>query len=690
MPPFEASDELWHFGVIQHIADTAQLPVQVVGEETIWEQEGSQPPLYYLLAAALVRGIDRSDFDRVTQPNPHAQAGQPGVVGNKNLVLHDSPHPAWQGTILAMYVVRLMSIVLGVVTVCAVYASAHVLQPNQPIVALLAAGLTAFNPMFLFITASVNNDNLVIALNSVVIWQMLGMLRDGFSFRRSVLIAMLIALASLTKLSGLVLLPALVVVALWKAYQTRNWRGLMNLGGLTVAAWGLIAGWWYARNLTLYGELFGTSTMANVAGVRDMPFTFATLVSEFEGFRIAYWGWFGAVNILTVPVFYIVMDIVTILGIVGLLVFVWKNRNNPNIIIRIVTNTLIILAGMVGVLAWTAQTYASQGRLLFPYIAATSSLLALGLITLRQRTSLIVVPLAIFATIVPFTDIIPAYASPTSRTDLPYDATQVYARFGDMELIGYETPLTRYQPGDNLSITVYWRVLQPSSRDFSLWLHAVDPYGNEIGKVDSYPGGGTLRTSTWQPGIYSDSYAIPLSKDAVGRFPLRIQVGWWHYPTEVLIDAIGQSGESLTSVMLDAGAFVAPEPMQNLENVSEANETVIFGDVISLKGYFFEDDNLALLWEATGTPVDNYTVFVQVLDSENQLKGQGDAPPELPTHYWRAGEQFITQHTLTYPDSLPAGSYRVIIGWYRPSDFARLDTNHPDDAYTLIEFNVSE
>src|SRR6185503_727005 len=73
-PPLEASDELWHFGMINYIADTGELPVQHPGVKTAYEQEGSQPPLYYLVGALLIIGIDRSDFDVVRQPNPHAVA----------------------------------------------------------------------------------------------------------------------------------------------------------------------------------------------------------------------------------------------------------------------------------------------------------------------------------------------------------------------------------------------------------------------------------------------------------------------------------------------------------------------------------------------------------------------------------------------------------------------------------------
>lgn len=710
-PPFEASDELWHFGMIQHIAETGTLPVQVVGVETPWEQEGSQPPLYYLIAAALVGGVDRSDFEAVRQPNPHAQAGVPSAVGNKNLVLHDSPHPAWQGTVLAVYLARLLSIALGVVAVSAVYGSARTLKPDKPGVALLAAGLTAFNPMFLFITASVNNDNLVTALNSVVIWQTLVMLRDGFSTRRSLVIALLIALASLSKLSGLVLIPVVGLAAVWTAYRSRNWRGMLALVTLMAAAWVVIAGGWYGRNVTLYGELFGTATMAQVAGVREEAeaFTPMTLFREFEGFRAAYWGWFGAVNILTFPAFYVVMDAVTLAGIGGVIVY-WLRAKHASPLQKGNDNTergsasplqvhqtgqililmLTVVIGAAGVIAWTAQTYASQGRLLFPYVAATSPLLALGFVTLWERAHVLIAPLAIFALVVPFTHIAPAYTPPARLDQLPDGATQVYARFDDLELIGYETPRVRYQPGDSVPITLYWRVLAAAERDLSLWLHAVGPDGEVIGKVDSYPGGGLLRTTRWQPGIYADRYTIPLSKDAAGRFPLRAQVGWWHYPTETLVEPTDENGGVLSSVMLDVGGFGAREQEAPLEGAIAPSEAVTFGGVITLKGYTFENDHLSLLWEATGDLPDgeNYTVFVQVLDDENQIKGQGDAPPELPTSFWERGEQFITNHPITYSQPSDEGEYRVVIGWYRPDDFSRLDTNHPDNAYPLVRFEI--
>lgn len=714
-PPLEASDELWHVGMVNHIAETGQLPVQLPDVKTPYEQEGSQPPLYYLIAALLVKPIDRSDFEAFTRPNPHAVAGIPGNVGNKNLVLHDTPHPTLQGTALAVYVVRLFSIILGCITIFAVYNAAHQLILGDSLLPLLAAGLTAFNPMFVFITASVNNDNLVTALNSLVIWQTLAMLREmRFSTRRSLFIAVLIAFASLSKLSGLVLVPVVALAALWITFsqfmKDRTTlitfvRGLFTLGIAMLIAWVVLASWWYIRNLNLYGELFGTHTMTLVAGVREGGFAFQTLLDEFQGFRFGYWAVFGAYNIMTFRWFYDVMDVLTVFAVIGLLIYLWKQIRQPESRARLISPimlVLIILIGSISVTVWTAQTYASQGRLLFPFVAAISPLLAIGFVTLSKTFFAFITPLSllitryfplstqysvlsiffIFALIVPFASIAPEYAPLTPLERLPDSAQQVYARFGDVALIGYETPDRRYLPGDYAPITVYWQVLEKVSDDLSLYLHATMDDGSVIGKVDSYPGGGRLRTTTWQPGaIYADTYAIPLESTADGISRLRVQVGWWDYEVEQLINAVDSNDQPLQSVMLNAGGF-APHTVTPLPENLISIQPVGFGG-ITLTSYVLDGDNLTLAWGSSGALPADYTVFVQVLDANDSIAGQGDAPPALPTSDWRPGERFLTHHTITYPTLPPRGEYRVVVGWYNPDGFARLDTASPDDAYPL-------
>ncbi|NDJ62760.1 MAG: hypothetical protein GYB67_16680, partial [Chloroflexi bacterium] len=167
---------------------------------------------------------------------------------------------------------------------------------------------------------------------------------------------------------------------------------------------------------------------------------------------------------------------------------------------------------------------------------------------------------------------------------------------------------------------------------------------------------------------------------------LRVQVGWWHFPTEALIPAVDAQGGPLESVMLAAGGFVGAIQQPDLDLT--ATERATFGGAVALTGYLLDADRLTLAWEAVGVLDDDYTVFVQVVGPDGQVVGQGDAPPDLPTRYWRPGERYHTEHTLIYPQPPAAGRYRLLIGWYRPADFLRLSVAAPDDAYPLLTLDL--
>ncbi len=173
-PLFEASDELWHYPMVKYIADSGfTLPVQDPRNPGPMRQEGSQPPLYYLLSALLVSPLDRYDMDEVRHLNPHPDLGVLRPDGNVNIVVHDPVREGlpWRGTVLAAHVVRFFSVLLGTLTLGMTYWLALELFPGKRAVALGAAALTAFNPMFLFISGSINNDNLSTALASVLLLQ---------------------------------------------------------------------------------------------------------------------------------------------------------------------------------------------------------------------------------------------------------------------------------------------------------------------------------------------------------------------------------------------------------------------------------------------------------------------------------------------------------------------------------------
>ena len=275
-PIFEASDELWHYPVVKHIADGRGLPVQKPGVEALWQQEGSQPPAYYALAALVTAWIDTDDLSEVRWLNPLANTGKPLAAGNKNLVIHTEGEAfPWRGSALAVHLVRFLSVLLGACVVYLTYLLALEVSPQRSDLALAAAALVAFNPMFIFISGSVNNDNLIVPLATLILWLVVRTLRQGWlSNGRAVLLGLLLGLAALTKLSGLALLPLTAAVLVVVAARRRAWGALFRWGALIAVPVIAVAGWWYLRNWQLYGDPTGLNAMLDIAGRRPEPFTF--------------------------------------------------------------------------------------------------------------------------------------------------------------------------------------------------------------------------------------------------------------------------------------------------------------------------------------------------------------------------------------------------------------------------------
>jgi hypothetical protein len=84
---------------------------------------------------------------------------------------------------------------------------------------------------------------------------------------------------------------------------------------------------------------------------------------------------------------------------------------------------------------------------------------------------------------------------------------------------------------------------------------------------------------------------------------------------------------------------------------------------------------VTLYWQTEAPLEENYTVFVQLLDSNGHLVTQHDGQPlfgYLPTRDWSPGDIIPDRHRLSLPDGLPAGRYQLIAGMYRLETLERL------------------
>lgn len=109
---------------------------------------------------------------------------------------------------------------------------------------------------------------------------------------------------------------------------------------------------------------------------------------------------------------------------------------------------------------------------------------------------------------------------------------------------------------------------------------------------------------------------------------------------------------------------------------------------------------MTLYWNATSTPLENYSFFLHlVADDDPRPLAQVDGNPAVParlTQTWdRPEETLISPRiSLTLPQDLPPGDYRVSLGLYNFESGARLpvrDAQGADlgDALELLRFRIS-
>ena len=248
VPPFEAPDEPFHYAFVRHVAQGNGLPVQDEVATGPWAQEGSQAPLYYLVAGLLTAGIDASDFPELTTVNPRANIGDPLSPGNKNFMLHSGqPRPLTQ-TNLAVHVARWFSLLLGAATILCTYLTAQFVFPQRRGLPLIAAALAAAIPQVQFITAAVTNDPLIMATSAATVYWLARLLARPddrpLHLWEWLVLGGLIGLAALSKLQGLGLIGLAGLAVIFLAWQRRTWR-LLWVAGLPVAlpALALAGGW---------------------------------------------------------------------------------------------------------------------------------------------------------------------------------------------------------------------------------------------------------------------------------------------------------------------------------------------------------------------------------------------------------------------------------------------------------------
>lgn len=686
-PVFEASDELWHYPMVDYLASSGlQLPIQDASNIGRWRQEGSQPPLYYILSALIIAGIDRSDLDLIRQQNPHADIGVTVPDGNANMMIHQANREniPWQKTVLAVHLVRFFSIILGLGTILVTYRIVREIFPEYPSIAIGATAFNAFLPMFLFISASVNNDNLSNLLGNLLTLLTLRLLKAVSlpHWRSYVIIGVVIGCGLLAKLNIGFWIPVLILVLMIISIRFKNVYPIVIGGAISGTITILIAGWWYWRNWQLYGDPTGLNVFLDIVGRRAVPANTVQLWSERYSFTQSFWGFFGGMNVPMNELIYGFLNVIGFIGLLGAFIFIVSHlvkRTFPlNRWIIIAVPIIWPLVTFVSYIRWTAETPASQGRLIFGALSSISLWIILGWTWWIPKSirvfsiTIIASILLIVAIIAPFAFIAPAYTPPDiiqldkSNSITSFSETQADGKVGLYEA-NVITQMS--QPENFIEVQLTWGIKQQMQRNWSLFAHLVTPNGVIIGQRDVYPGQGKLATSNLLPKQgWENRLAIRIPAAAYAPMTLDVEVGWYDLATgERLVLPNGATTFTIGQVEL--------RPRNDDLNVPNPIR-INFDNQIELVGYQLstvapaagETVELTLFWRRLRAIREDFTIFAHVLNPANlSIYGQSNSQPasgNRPTSSWGDNEIITDTHLLQIAVDTPSAIYELEIGLY--------------------------
>lgn len=371
-PLWQAPDEPAHFNYALALAQGQGFPVLEAGD---WDQgylerlksskfppdlsvstlryESHQPPLYYMIAAGVLRLTPAS---RVAD---HVIA------------------------------LRLLSVALGAVTLLLAFTAVYALFPRLPWLAVATAGFMAFLPQHTATSAAISNDGLAVLLATAVLaWLLLKGASAAAqpSWRNALVPGLLLGAVLLTKVtlySLLALVPAALV--LWAG--RRGFATALDLAlRLTLIA-AIVGGWWLARNMMVYGPLDPLGLVRHEMVVVGQPRLAAVDLAAAQHFATttfrSFWVQLGWMAVPARAEAYMLLLGMALFAGAGLVLFLGRalfGRSDLIPVQRRGVTLLAVWALIVGaqMVVYNLQYIQPQGRYLFPALMSIGLFFVLG------------------------------------------------------------------------------------------------------------------------------------------------------------------------------------------------------------------------------------------------------------------------------------------------------------------------
>jgi arabinofuranosyltransferase len=245
-------------------------------------------------------------------------------------------------------------------------------------------------------------------------------------------------------------------------------------------------------------------------------------------------------------------------------------------------------------------------------------------------------------------------------------------------LVSIQAAAGALAPGQALPVRLNWTVNADVKADYHFDLELVDLSSGQrqVLLPEGRPMYGSAPTTEWRRGNrYAQDLLLPVPQSLPpGAYRLLVRATVDGRAVEPAQAATGQTATAMTGVLEAAPSAAGQQP----PGPAFTSAPLEFAEGITLLGYRLAPTggalNVTLYWRANQPVASPRTVFIHIMDENQQLIGQHDGPPaagDLPVTLWGPGVTVTDAHPV--PLSAPATAARTLcVGLYDPGTLERL------------------
>lgn len=291
--------------------------------------------------------------------------------------------------IIRTFAMRLGGLALALATGLVVYQTGLLLFGSSLSARVLTL-LVLLQPMYSFLSAGVNSDNLHNLLFATLLYLGTRITLTGLNLRLAIFSILTIVLDIATKPQGYLGIVIIALSILIHILYSAHWRKFFYL--LLVAVVGSLA---ILHPANPYRSWIFTPNQTGASLIEFASFSLNKLVAQNI---VWYWGVFKWLGVVLPPIYWQFANRLVVLAVIGLGFYAYRLRRKQSVVAKPAPASFLLLTSLIYALAIYYFDYqyvravgysiGVQARYLFPTITAHMAILMIGLLSLTQSLKL--------------------------------------------------------------------------------------------------------------------------------------------------------------------------------------------------------------------------------------------------------------------------------------------------------------